>query len=479
MPPKHRPAAAPKRLLRRPAAAPAAVGAPVVSADREFEAGREVRACDIPPGGFEKGCQLVVTESCYYGTKAELACIVEKEELEGGERELIVQMLGTKHEELLKIGTASRPCLVRLHLCKRDCPQQRLNPDLVHVEKVKKLGTGPFTWEENLKLETGLEALHQDHDAWKAQVGKENKKAEKSSSSSSRKKKKKRKKKEKKEKEKKKRIQEEEDKKRSMGEQDSPGKKRRKEQVMGGKTIAKKSLIQVFSGTGMDPDSRLRKKLMKKVKRKLRKGKVSSTSSSSSSSSASESIGGENLLDDRSRVHRIASLGPGLLCAMGLESMKPHLIQVGNTGWEDEVGNLPPLLGMYQRTYMATRLTGGIQREFATLSWIGDLLIQGRVAEGLDCLFQRLKSIEMVSKGEAWQAAQKLELVPTGDASLAQRPERQMAQKENKLDRDAKGDSSTYAKGKGKTKEKWSERGNDKGKGKNKGKEEKPKAAGQ
>lgn len=179
----------------------------------------------------------------------------------------------------------------------------------------------------------------------------------------------------------------------------------------------------------------------------------------------------ENLLQDRNRVHRIANLAPGLLSSMGMEAMKPFLLQMGGSGWESEGTNIPPLLSLYSRTYVSPKLSGGVQREFVTLAWIGDLMLQGRISEATDTVLQRMKSIELVSKGEDWRAAQKLELAPPGEATMTQRSEKQIAHKEQKLDQQAKGANTNFDKGKGKTKERWQERGEkgkDRGKGKSK-----------
>lgn len=130
---------------------------------------------------------------------------------------------------------------------------------------------------------------------------------------------------------------------------------------------------------------------------------------------------------------------------------------------------------------MTHRLAGGVQREFTTLAWIADLLLQGRIAEATDATIQRMKSIELVSKGESWQASQKLELAPPGEATMTQRSEKQIAQREQKLDRDVKGGSSYPSdKGKSKGKDKWSDKGGErsqKGKGKQKEGEGKKTAA--
>lgn len=99
------------------------------------------------------------------------------------------------------------------------------------------------------------------------------------------------------------------------------------------------------------------------------------------------------------------------------------------------------------------------------------MILQGRIAEASDTVLQRMKSIELVSRGATWQEAQKLELAPPGEASVTQRSERQIAQKEGKLDREVKGGSVAPGdKGRGKAKDRWTEKGGEKGKDRGKGK---------
>eukprot|EP00438_Fugacium_kawagutii_P007999 Skav234605 [mRNA] locus=scaffold5214:352284:358006:- [translate_table: standard] len=169
---------------------------------------------------------------------------------------------------------------------------------------------------------------------------------------------------------------------------------------MGGRAIAKKSLESLFSGTGLDPEPSNRKRLLRKTKKALKKS-ASTSSSGSSSSTSSETMEDENMeiLQDRSRVHRISSLAPGLLTSSSIEVMKTYLVRVMGTGWEEDQRGLPPIMSLYHRSYVAGRVSGGQGREFATLSHASDLLLQGRAAESLDVMTQRMKSIEMTAGG--------------------------------------------------------------------------------
>lgn len=290
-----RPAAAVPR--RRPAAAPAAAAepprrrgrvdpvVPVRSGDERYNSAEEVSPLDVSPGGFGRGDWLLI-KGVYYQQDIEAAGKVQKEEFEAGERELFVELTGTSNEDLLKFGSGTKPPLVKVHLCGAECHQRRENPNLIHAKKVKKLSPdAPCTWEKNLVNEDEVAALREDRADWlRREKEKEDKKEVRSSSSSRGKKKKKKKRKAKK-----------------KEEDDKPsGSKTRKK--MGGKAQAKKDLAALYSGTGLDPCLKDRRRLARKTKRALRK--TSATSSSTSTSSSSTASMGDDtggILQDRSK----------------------------------------------------------------------------------------------------------------------------------------------------------------------------------
>ena len=416
----------------------------------KFRRGEAVLSHQLQPGILERGEWIVAEDAIYFQQKAPLAGRVIKEELEGGEREVTVELTGTQNEALLRFATSCKPCHLRVHFCQPACGQKRENPNLAHAPKVKKLGTEVAkTWEANLVETSETPALQAEEEAWRRREEEKNKekKEVRSSSSSKARKKKKKKKKEKKAK-------------RGEGEEESPEMKR-----LGGKTVARKTLKELYRGTGLDPDPKRRRKVAKKVKKALKKSKDSASGSSSSTSTSSTDLEEGDLLQDRSKIHRIAALGPGLLAAQCVQGMKQYLTQVTGTGWQAEGDSLPPLLCLYFRTYLANRLAGGVAREMATLAWVGDLLLQARPAEALDGVLQRMKSIEMTSAGTPWTTSQKLELVPPADVAMGSRQEFQIAKKEARLDQEVKGGNPGGEKGKVKGKEKGG-KGKEKGKGK-------------
>ena len=129
--------------------------------------GEIVEVRHIPPGGFTRGDWLEASEAVYYQQKISLVAKVEKEEIDSGERELRCELTGTQSEELLKFGTAQKPCQVRPHLCSSSCPQLRENPDLIHVKMVKKMKVeDPKGWQVNLVEENETRMLQAEGAEW-------------------------------------------------------------------------------------------------------------------------------------------------------------------------------------------------------------------------------------------------------------------------------------------------------------------------
>ena len=127
-----RPAAAPRRL-RRPAAAvipePAVPGGrrvrrrpaagegggaldvpgeavePAEVVLEKFHRGEEVEGVRLAPGVLGRGEWLVANKGSYYQQPTSFAFKVEREELEGGEREVAGILTGTESEPLLRFGS--------------------------------------------------------------------------------------------------------------------------------------------------------------------------------------------------------------------------------------------------------------------------------------------------------------------------------------------------------------------------------------
>lgn len=415
-----------------------------------FERGDLVAAADFPVGAFTANVWIESSTANYCGEVCEVAGRVEKVTLEGGVAEAVLAATGTKSENLLKFLTGHSSGRLRAHLCSRECDQLRTNPDLVHIKSFKKVNPeGEKGWRENLVAVD--EAGNLRREMREVERDREEKSPAEVSSDRKEKKRGKTKKKAK-----------------------ESGKKKKKKKI-GGKSIAKKDLKVVYEGTGLDPEMKRRRKLQAYVRKKLKKGKDVTSSSSSSSSSGSGSEGAEvddELLQDRSRIQRVAALAPGLLAASAVQKMKLYVLQGSGDPWHMEETSLPPVVTQYSRQYLLPRASGGLRREVETLSCVADMMLMGRMAEAADMVCQRLKSLELNLQGQPWGTSQKVEVIPNVEAGVASRAEVQVAQKEAALDLKSKGSYSSWGKEKGKGKGKERDGGKDKGKSKGKAKEE-------
>ena len=177
----------------------------------------------------------------------------------------------------------------------------------------------------------------------------------------------------------------------------------------------------------------------------------------------------DEILEDRSKIQKIATIGPGVLNRGGTPEHEAICASDrGGLTWAMDEDSLPPVMMQYARMHLAPRASGGLLKEVLTLSFIGDLLLQGRPQRKPSTHYpQRLKSLELVIAGTPWSTAQKVEITPNLEAMISTRAELQVAQKESKLDSQAKGSSGAWDKTKGKSKGKDKEKGKgEKGKGK-------------
>ena len=88
------------------------------------------------------------------------------------------------------------------------------------------------------------------------------------------------------------------------------------------------------------------------------------------------------------------------------------------------------LLTVYLNQHSAKDLGPRTMRELRTLCHTLDLLIQGKVAEAMDVLAQRVKALERAQADGHWDAAQWMELIPTGAVQLIPRRESRQALRE-------------------------------------------------
>ena len=414
--------------------------------------GEEILASEFSPGLVPSGSWIRSTQATYFEAPCEFAGTVDKVVLQGGETELGVVLTGTSSEELLRYASGVTPPLIRVHLCSEGCDQKRTNVDLVHLHRFRQVVEGAARqWEENLKGGDENQELRRRQAEWEERQNRDKQITDERSDSRAR-----------------------EDKKKKEKKKDKKKEKRNRNKKVGGKALARKKAEDLYAGTGLDPDPKVRRLVKRRAKKRLKKSKVSSSSSSRSSSSSSSVEVELGLLEDRNKVQLLSEVAPGVLTEESLQHMKTYVVQASGSTWSLDVETLPPIMSQYMRHYIAPRASGGILREAVTLSYAADLLLQSRPAEALDVLNQRLKSLEMTISGQPWSTSQKIELAPHWEATMASRAEVQVAQKEAKLDSQAKGGPSSWDKGKAKSKGK--EKGKEKGKG-GKSKEDSKKAS--
>lgn len=157
---------------------------------------------------------------------------------------------------------------------------------------------------------------------------------------------------------------------------------------------------------------------------------------------------------------------PGALTAQSIEEMQESLLTASGQVWNTKEDSVPPLSIHYFRTVLQPRMTGGIARESLTLSMMVDMALQGRVAESVDIGIQRLKALELISRGTDFRVAQRLELCPLELDAMASSTERRDALQENKEEaklrfQSAKG-GGDYRKGEWKGGKDWGKKGDGK-----------------
>lgn len=95
--------------------------------------------------------------------------------------------------------------------------------------------------------------------------------------------------------------------------------------------------------------------------------------------------------------------------------------------WSQHVAELPPVGVHYYRSHVAHRMTGPMAREFLSLVYTLDLMVQGRIAQSADVITQRLKSLLSSNSGIHYSVSQRMELLPQDRAVPASLEETQEA----------------------------------------------------
>lgn len=392
----HRPAA----RMRRPAA-------------REgltlWEQGLEGPLCDIPPMALRPGALLVVTEGDYFGEKIQVAGEVMKLEVDQGDTTVQLRLKGTRSEAILRVATANPQKLFHCHVCPAGCPRQAVGDFLIHGVRGRPLDRGKDEgWTGNLEAgeaEAGapdeMEELRRrsQHLAQEAALPGGRAPGEADRGAAPR--------------------EAEEDKREAKSKKKKKKDKREKDYTNGRHpaVAVQKDLKDVFSGTGLDPRERQRRRVLSGARKfasskKAKSSSQSSDSNTSSSSSTHEDYKGqETVFSEETKVKGIAERFPGALTMEAVTSMRQSLLTTSGEDLEDR--GVRPIATLYYRSILACRTTGVQSRELLNLSVALDCLLRGKIASAADILSQRLKAQESVAQGTSWAIAQRLEVPPT------------------------------------------------------------------
>jgi hypothetical protein len=215
------------------------------------------------------------------------------------------------------------------------------------------------------------------------------------------------------------------------------------------------------------------KKDKKRKHKKSKKGKKhrkrsSSSDSSGSGSSKDSGSSSEQVFRAAAKASRLKSQedmledareNPGLLSCKSLQLMENRVGREGESRVWKPWDAPPSAKSYYLRVLLHTKPPIGTRnlREMSTICTVMDHLAMGRVGEAGDVLTQRLKAIELSSLDGDWDRARHLELVPQDSASLVNRGELKLVQKEMEAEKKvslqpSSGQSwSSFGKGKGKS----------------------------
>ncbi|CAK9102556.1 D-xylose-proton symporter-like 2 [Durusdinium trenchii] len=458
-------------VLRRPAGLHRDESAPV---PRElWGRGLTVQGADVPVAELAKGVELVIDEGSYFGAACRVAGTIRGLEVEREATHVLLQATGTDLESLLKRCTGAPGEHLRGHLCGPTCSGDRVAEDLIHIKKVR-LARGHEEeehWCRNLvavekpagddlrdlreKRDELKEAKEKDKSRsrrrskkLRVKGGKEDKVAKVSSSSSS-----------------------------PVIQTDGTMPR----------AASSKSLQALFAGTGLDFKEKTRRRVARRARRLVRRKKQDRRESSSRSSTSDHDqeidfAQEEGFFEGATKIQRVADSCPGALGARSLADMRRVLLQTA--GFEEHSQLVTPTAVQYFRQELQRKSTGPVARELLTLCSSVDYLLRGRAAQAVDCLLQRVKSIESTMAGSHWSVSQRLELPPLDLQTLAPREELMSAQRAAAEDAktrhlaslpDGRSRSKGMAKGKDAPSQEFTRRDRDRGKGKGSGKFDKGK----
>lgn len=405
--------------LRRPAAARAAVvrgrGLRRPAKSGEEVADKEEGTLVASALTLEqcRGLKDIVTlTGTYWEATVQAALRVKEVYIKEGELWFRAEVLGTRNETLLRWASEKSQRVIEVHLCPDGCLGGPHAEGVLHMRSFQKLGADREAWMSNMlpeephrERDDELVELREDQRRLRSPPprrrgdGREDRPPSVSSG-------------------------EKEKLARQKG-KDKKKKKKRKEL----KVESQKEVKAVFGHTGLDPDPAIRRRFRRRAARvvKRKSKETSDSSSSSSASSPSEMRGDPSLFGASSRVQLVAKKLPGSLGAAAVEEIAENLVTAEGGLWETHSGSLPPLFMRYYKHHLAARMSPAMSREAHTLCQALDLLMRGKVAEGVDLCAQRVKSLEMMANGCHYTVSQQQELLPRDGITISTTAEFQEA----------------------------------------------------
>ena len=123
--------------LRRPARRVRGAGPSLTSSER-WDKGETVELREVPLEKLTKGTRIVMDPCGYYHQDIKLAGEIQGVELEGAGVYLKLSALGTSHEDVLKLASATSDLMIRVHRCPDGCGEDEVSDTLVHGRKARR-----------------------------------------------------------------------------------------------------------------------------------------------------------------------------------------------------------------------------------------------------------------------------------------------------------------------------------------------------
>ena len=359
-------------------------------------------------------------KAIYYGREIDVVGHILAAKLEKGEVLADFKVGGTQDEAFLRAMSGKSDRVATLHICPADCPQTVTGETYVHGWEYETISGREDDWFTNLEAVSDIAELEDENRRLREAMAKE---AEEGSKDEDTPKEKKAKKKEKSKKEKK-----------EKKEKKASGSKKKKEDSSSDpeeRVLGQRKPEELYTCTGLDPETKPRGKVLRKAKRigeKNKKKKKKSSKGSQDDSSSSEDTSTDEdvttgLFSADRKIRSISTKCPGALAFTSLMEARQNLLTTAGMSWGMEKKEVSPIFVQYTRQQMSMGMAPAMLQEAMTVSTSIDLLLANRPAAAADVLCQRLKALESLYRGSHWTVARQLELVRTEQLGLTQENE--------------------------------------------------------